>query len=743
MRWQTIRTLLYVLPFLSIVGFFWRDLGQAPAVVSIISFILFVGVVGRQWEHIFERVYGLRERDMFRSILAWGFVVLMLGFGVGAAVIFGSLKPGIMPSIALSIAVLSTVVYTLTTRTLSSVSPPVSIRPGSELSVYRVPKIWLLVSIVLGLAIVWFMVDGRSEASFSTPWQILHSYIPILGFLLFVVLGALVTSKTKISRVLFGIVFASFVLHAYVPLSHVLPWGGDIWRHMATESILIEENSYGPVLFGAEVTFKEVRGILVPEVFFATHKFTYGQFWGLSVFLHRFLGLDLISLGIWLGPLLWSLLVPLLLFRIGAVLFGSWRHALLLAALSLLPFSLQAVGGFTLPITLGYISFLYGLLFWVTRQRDKYTPQTVLAICWGVLMTCGYVVPVILWWTMVFGTLLVSFLFAPTKYILSKIGKGFLLGLGVAFSLCLFPLLEIVLGLSAFPTQVAWRDLIFRIVGEWSGFYYADLIRPHDILSGNVLFNHTPLEAFVDSPFTRVRWHVVFLSLGFLLLSLIGFWRATALRVKQWIPLLVLGLTMVGGYTISWYGLLGEHSFVRRFDPMLAILLLCFAIAGGIVVFRNMNPSLKTLLIPMSILFLAFSTVTIWMSGPDTRVLSVSAVEAAFEVAETNPSCVLSDTWELLPLEYALQGSLIGGGFPITHLFGQSERTELYAEFVSTSTPSMVYEKVRQVLQQEHCAIFVPKEKMRPEAIADVARNLGQPQEVGSYLLWLAPPRQL
>jgi hypothetical protein len=738
MYWQTIRTLLYTLPWLAIGGFWYREVLLGPALVGIICLILYIAVVGRQWEHVFESWFGVRERDVFRSVLGWGFVVCLLGLGASAVVVFGQAVPGTMTGVAAVIALLTSGLYAIRFRVGREGSQKLHMRPGKEMAVFRLAPVWSLVFLVLFGSLLYIMQLVTKETAFESVWQIFTGNILYVGFAFFLVLFAFVFSKTKVSRILGLIVLASVVVHMYLPLSHVLPWGADTWRHMGVEEHLLTGEPLGPTLFGKNFSLKEVHGVYIPEVFLAQHKFNYGQLWGLVIFFVRLTGVSTVAASIWIGPILFSLLVPLLLFRIGALLFRSWRHALLGAALSLIPFSLQAVGALTLPISLGVINFLFLLFFWTRYMVEGKRNQAVFSVVFLFLLGLGYILPFVLGVVMIAASLLWRACTRERSSVVVNVALSGSLGILAALCIIYIPILELLSKFSSLP--VAWNVLEIgkRMVGEWSGWFYASQIRPHHIASGNMLFNHTPLSVFIPNIFLVQRWHLMIFMVLVMLLSFRGWFQVIRIRLEAWIPLLVLSFVGFGGYAVSWYGLYGEHSFARRLDPFLAIFLIFFAIAGGMIMMRFRTNMIKQVSAGFLVVFLAWTAMSTYTSGPDMRVVSVETVQAAEDIAATNPTCVLADTWPLLPLEYASKGKVVGGGFPIDRLFGQTERVRLYNALPSASSTMSVYDEALRVTGAASCVLLLPHGYLSSSQEAEVTKQLGRSSQNSEWVWWLA-----
>lgn len=738
MSWPTIRMLLYTLPWLAIGGFWYTEVVGGPSIIGICSLVLFVAVVGRQWEHVFEAIFGVKERDVFRSILGWGFVVCLIGFGASAVIVFGQMVPGSMTGVAAVIACVTSITYAIRLRAGTYTVP--AIRPGKETISWSLPSVFFVVFALLFGTLLVLMSRSTSTNMHETVWQVFGSPIIYGGFALVLLMYAFVFSKTRVSRILAIIILTSFAIHAYLPVSHVLPWGADTWRHMAVESHLLTGERYGPTLFGGGgITFKEVYGIAIPEVLFAQHKFNYGELWGLSTFIVRLTGADLIQTSIWLGPILFSTLVPLLVFRIGAVLFRSWRHAMIAAALTLLPFTLQAIGGLTLPVTLGVIHFLFLLWFWVTYMAERQTGQLVFALLFLFRLPFGYVVAFVLGAIMIVGSLLWRFCTSEKSSPVLQILLTSSLAILTIILTLFIPGLELVSRLSHMPESWDALGMGKRMLSELSGWGFARHILPYDVLPGNIVFNRPPLHAFVGNVFLYERWHMLVLMLWAVILSFRGFIEVQRLKIQAWIPLIVLTFVAGGGYVFSWYVLIGEHSFARRLDPFLALLLLFWSVCGAMVMVRFRSKGMQQVSAVVLVVLLAFTTITTWTSGPDLRVLSIDTVRAAEAVVSERPSCVLADTWPLLPVEYFSQGSLVGGGFPIDRLFGQTDRVSLYNALRDSSTNTVaIYTEATRVTNAKTCAVLVPQGSLSTEAERELTRLIGTPAENAEWVWWLA-----
>ena len=225
----------------------------------------------------------------------------------------------------------------------------------------------------------------------------------------------------------------------------MLPWGGDVWRHLAVENKLISGEPELPVLFGQGKTFRnyeitKLGNYKIPDVLVVPHKYSYGQLWGTSVAIAKIFDVSLLTVNKWLVPILWSVAMPILLFRIGTLLFASKRYGLWLAGLMAFPFSWQALGSLTLPVSLGYITFFFVLSLWLEYLFNKEKSQRNLALLFATFMVFGYSLHFILIWSVIIITYGVRFILGIKHDLLRRS----LAVVGFFASLWIIPVLELI-----------------------------------------------------------------------------------------------------------------------------------------------------------------------------------------------------------------------------------------------------------------------------------------------------------
>lgn len=294
---------------------------------------------------------------------------------------------------------------------------------------------------------------------------------------------------------------------------------------------------------------------------------------------------------------------------------------------------------------------------------------------------------------------------------------------GVVLGAVMIPVIEMMTRYSAFDSSINWLAQLRQLIGNFTGLYLASGPRPHDILTGNILFNQMPAASFVVNAFTTSRWWLVIVAVTFWLLAAFGWWQAVKMRsiVHEWLA--IFAVSVFGGYTISRYFLVGEQLFARRLDGVLAITALGLAFIGGLMAVAV----LKTKKIPLPrfvvlfILLASAATAASYSLGPDTTVVTTDTFQAMYYVALNTPfngpHCVLADTTTLLPLEALSRRHIIGGGFPIDQYYAQSERIGLWRAF-QTNPGMSLWDQALEATHASGCWLVLPVTRAIPGATA-------------------------
>lgn len=690
-----------------------------------ILFLAYLVWAGRLWRNAFAKALGWERRGAPSFVLGAFAHLLLFGLLSAIFVVWYRITPFVVFGI---LAVAGAIAFFANRRAVSlPAQHPVADDSVPARPLQKSRSLFFLFFIVL-VAAAALLFSRQSSAVLLSPWQAIDGwYLPVF-FILTAVLGFLLFSKLPHRAILLTIIAYSVIQHFYLPAAHELPWGGDVWRHTAVEQRLLEQKFYPPVLFGTEAKYHLLRiayyEISLPEALLIPNKYAYGYLWGTTTLLAQALGIDLLSLNRWLGPITFGVMFPILLERLGVILFKSRRYALWLATLSALPFPLQSLGALTLPVSLGLLTFIFALDVWFSLPPSHRARRLFFAF--SGLFVFGYTLYALLLW----------FLLAIRRPSLEKrVWEWLKISIGIVF----FPVIEFFAGTSRWPESWdAWRA-VKQAIGQFSGWFFASLIRPHDIPSANLVFNHLPFQAFTPSIFLSWRWWIIPALAALWGTAFYGALKAWREGDWRWRAFAFFGSTALGGYLVGWYFLEGERLFVRRLDALLAVLLIVFFLKG---VQSIVSKPYTLISIPYTLvvfLFAWFTTAT-YASGPDLRVVSrdeYRAAEFIWEVEKPREKhCVVADTWLLLALEGISERAVVGGGFPIDRNFGQKERVELLKEMISNPRPELLA-AAKEKTGADRCSVALDA-----GAVSEIVRDKltyifrAEPARLGGALVW-------
>ncbi|HBU06763.1 MAG TPA: hypothetical protein DEB09_01640 [Candidatus Magasanikbacteria bacterium] len=741
-------------------------------------FLSYLIIVGQWWQDSLKRVFSLKKKTWLTSVFSWFVVFSLLSLVSSIFVMVYKLDILFIFALYLTVAIVSLLQAWYFERKKANNRENLEAETDKDFILFTGHFLWILAYFVLCLVGFYLLYSSESTSVLNLPWQTINQYYLLVFFILTILSGIFLFSKYKTKVILLIFLLQSILLHLYLPMSHQMPWGGDVWRHIAVEEQLLSGDSVLPVLVGPEANWIEVSKVDLPEVFFNPQKYSYGAMWGSSVVLAQTLQTNLITVNKWLMPILWSIVFPFIMFKLGWILFGTRRRGLLLAWLSFLPFSLQALGSLTLPVSFGLLFFLFTLMLWLQYLRDGNKYQKYLVIFFSILMLWSYSLYFILIWLVIILSLI-------TYHLSNNIGNPYnlfrriLLGIVALVSVFIIPIIEIINKVSFIPDQIPWWQNFKQLIGQFSGWFYASMIRPHDILSGNFLFNHTPDLAFVSSIFNTWRWWLILAMVIVWCLIMFGVFEMSKIKDQRSKIINLLFYTVLGGYIIGWFVLEGDKLFTRRLDGVLAVLILILLIKGLMYITYhlslitcniNKNNILSKIGVLLFIVSISWFTTFTYASGPDIRVVSVdeygvaeyimsniSSVDSLvdgkdqkikrskdqlfsddlliFRSSDLKP-CVLADTWILLPLEALSSGGIVGGGFPIDYQFGQKERVELLDKFtVNPDVSSLI--TMKDLTQADKCW-FVQKSELFVGSNLDKVNQIfkSEPELVGGMFVW-------
>jgi hypothetical protein len=555
---------------------------------------------------------------------------------------------------------------------------------------------WLHISLVTLFSILliygfYLLKMSWTESAVFSPWQTIKPSFIYVFALAAMVVALLIYTRFSHKYTLLVIIALSFLQHSYLPLTSDLIYGADNWRHISTEERIYRGETVEPPKI-SDATIETQLTTIIGRV-------AYSQLWGMSVLLSKVLSVDLININKWLLPVLWSVLLPILLYESGRSFGWSRRKSSVLVWLSFLPFAWQVGGSFTLPVNFGFLFWLFAQLLMFKRSERQEDFQLSFLFAIGIMISFGYSLYALIFWA---GMALFELIHWRLDFTRAQVG------LMVLFGIVLLPLIEWKFGYSFINSSTAMWDGVKQATCSLTGYYLAAGPRPHDITAGNIIINETPSYAYVSNLFTAFRWWIVGFMVAFWLLFIYGL-RLTMSKGFDSLPdypgnapvniyrsnhcwLLVFGSSLFFGYIISRYFLPGEHLLTRRLDPMLAFLVLTiFFVAISALA------SLEKYRIPIIVAFILGSAALAasYSLGPDTRNVSSDEYRAATYISEQvkndDKYCVVGDTYVLLALESLTRGKVVGGGFPITHNFEQPELSKLQMNLNDISVVEVKY----------------------------------------------------
>ncbi|OGH66683.1 MAG: hypothetical protein A3B90_02610 [Candidatus Magasanikbacteria bacterium RIFCSPHIGHO2_02_FULL_41_13] len=684
----------------------------------VLLFLAYLGWTGFLWSQILNSVFGIREKylNIPLGILA---SLLFLSFGASIFVVWYKITWALI-ILLYTLGAALPFVLCKKVKVLDDVSH-VSDVSEEKFGIFPRRKFLLFCFAAISLLQIIILFLCQTDKVLTSPWQTVHPWYLYNFFLLTLLLGILLFSRISFRLKFLLILGYSLLLHLYLPLSHTMPWGGDVWRMIGVEQKLTSGEAQLPIL---------------PTALWNPYKYTYGQLWGFMAVLHKTLGVSLLALHRWFMPLVWGIILPVLAFCIGKLVFSEKKKALFLAAFSSFPFALQAIGSITVSSSFGFLTFLFGLLMGLTYLQENKRWQKRFVFVFAFLLFFGYALYALLF------CVILAFAFIMKKYWKSKFVRIAL----CIFALLFFPCIDLVLGFSQWPTSFSVWNFFKQVFGQFAGWYFARPISSTSISSANILFSHVSENSYVANIFSSFRWPIVLLSifvagsLVYALYSIIKKEKNILLRI-----LAVVFFCIAGGYIIGWYVLTGDRVFVRRLDSVFAFLLLIFTLYGIFCfdfskIISKFSLQKKYIYFFVILTFLSFSATTIYATGPNVRVLSRDEYKAAqyiFSREKTNPNpCVLSDTWLLLALEGVSSGTLVGGGFPITNNFGQKERVKLYNELLKN--PDLrILPQISSVMPMPFCYLVLSRDEIDPRTEQRLHDFLGDLVfKSGPVLVW-------
>lgn len=611
---------------------------------------------------------------------------------------------------------------------------------GKTVSYYQPKKYLVLLWTPLVVYGSWLLWSARTGDFILSPWGVIPRIYLYVFLVVTFVMAVLIFSKRPVSTLLFAIIIHSFLLHAYLPLVYETGFGGDKWRHIASERYVKTGEIYQPSLIG-EVEYADVGGARVPSVLLAGNKTSYGQQWSLTLLISEMLQVDVFWVDVWLLYILWSLFLPLIFYQFAGVVFNNRQFRLLFAFVPALFYPFQVFGALTLPVSLGHLLFFFMLFLWLKYYRDGGWGLLAFNLAVSAFMYVGYVLNFILIGEVALLVLVGRWL---KKNNVSPWIKRTSFSILALFFVALIPLLEYWQGFGFLKGGIPDAKQIFSSLADAFGYIsglVAFLPQTGHIDQGNFLFNQTRNDqasvsflSFRLLPliFTVLVWAVIYH----------GFRFVKKLKDRRAAKLLGLFFAIVmGNYILSWYFMEGNHILARRLDQTIVMFMGLFVSLGVFYFLYEKNriawPQ-KVLAVGILLAFIATST---YASGPYLQVVTSDEYRAAqyiWQNIDTSDEyyCVIANTWPLLAVEAESGRAIIGGGFPVGFEYAQPERVKIF-EKMSQFPDKKWLNWALDITHDDSCFYMNEDRWINDRVYKETVDLLGEPDKViGDVYIW-------
>jgi hypothetical protein len=425
-------------------------------------------------------------------------------------------------------------------------------------------------SLYLALVALCFLLltISRSEETVKI-WAVMHpAFLPFF-FIATLLLLAVLLSKTRTGLKLFFILIHSLLVHSFLVI--VLNPGlyGDMWHILGLTRDVVNTGKNVPSLF--DIVSGEASLSGVQAIYFVARKRVHQA---LVPILANMFGVDIYWSQIFLTPVLWTLFVPFLIYKIVKALGGRESDAILGSFLSLMVPTLIWWGAITLPDTLGKVFFLLtvylGLRFLSSRETGL--RQTTLIFILPLVAFLTHFIDGILSFVVLFLVLSIK-LYRNTEKISTKV----LLMIVTILCTSLLPLSLFALG------EVYPGASYMRVSFSLEKLYQTDVL--------SLIFGD-----YVNYPFNDVLAKILVPALG-----LVGFIYVAIFVPKRRLVrsamlfLLLMEIVFLMDYRITKYGMLNVPFSAERMWVYRDLLILPFASMLGVGLLENFYRKLQGL----------------------------------------------------------------------------------------------------------------------------------------------------
>jgi hypothetical protein len=678
------------------------------------------------------------ESPLVSFIVAFAFVLFLIGVVGGLLVDVYELpfvfQVGLLIGLSAAIALLSPRRFPFHRNLASS-----AVSLGGRL---LVPSMAFFALIVLGFLA---LAAGKTNGNVSAIWtQIPSVYIWIFGSLTLFVSFLILTDK-KHAIVLTLVSAYSLMRLSYMSMTTPIVFNGDLLRLAGYESTILSGRPYGYTLF---------QGVgLGPgwnsyPVFLLTKIVRVNQV-ALSAFIGQFSNLDMLQLNRWMGPVLWGVLAPVILYGVGSCMKMERRDALLLAFMPSLFYFPTIFGAQITSSSLGTFFFLISLLFWVCYLRRPIRSRLILSSAITVAMYVGYPVSFFL----SASTAILCLALTKTKPMATSRGKVRLVLLAeiVAALSFVLPMLDTLYGsglstaslsgITEFGTALinGIKSLtgvsVLISPGRWIGTEPWFMVGMQN--ANPYVFGTSTLRGIVDVSI----WVLVGLGVS-----------QAAKKTERSIFLLLVSLLIITNLdtVIVYFFMTGPHVVGERLDLPRELFMGFFA-AWGIgrvadsteryvlkrplaprTTVRRFLPSKWSLIALAICVLVTVGTVSTYTLGTVSTSISVNEYNVAKSIVQSQNSsnktfCVLADERIYLSLEY-LSGETISD-------INYTATFHYYVEMLDSPSLSYLYGALSST-RSDVCYFVVPVDSVTPTYLKYVSSLSSNSTAMGSYYLF-------
>ncbi|MFA4871859.1 MAG: hypothetical protein WC610_02255 [Patescibacteria group bacterium] len=664
--------------------------------IKILIFLIWWAIASYFAGNILRGVFPVEK--IYNKILGYFFSIFILGL---VANIFTAWLVLNNLTILLSLAIVLIILFFWQNYFKENQARDIGAEKADDARVFHFRKIFFILFGLLA-ALGWVLIfSARTGNYLVTPWQVISPWYVLIIFLSGLLVYFLVFSRQKTLVIFIPIILFSLLLHSYF-LVYEQGFGGDKWRHLGSEYRILRGLEYQPTLLTDNLWYLNIAGVNIPRALIDGPKLSYGFQWSISAILSRVANIDVFYLDQFLGLILFSIFMPIILFIGANLIWPDKKFALLAAALPAMFYVLQYYGGQTLPASYGLMGFAFIIAVWLAYLNYNNRKIAAFAIFITLLMYFNYSLAFIL--AIIFGFLVLFIKIKnPIKYI------------GIAFLAAVIFILDWLSAGSKFFYHFNFKDFYVQLIRESNFLYFQ---------AGKFLPFNWDQAWRVSEIFAWLFIILMLIFLGQIMRS-----KNQGLKFIGWGFIIILI-----NYLLSRHLLAGLHTLSRRLDVFAAVLMVLIFAWGTVYNFIN-----RKILLLASVLFLGLLTTLTYISGPIQEAAvttnEAKAMKYVWQEIGNSPAdyCVLANTWPLLALEAYSAKEVVAGNFPSDYNHQQPERVKLFEE-INKNPSRKVLDEVLSVNNKKIC--FLVLENVDARILNNVNKLLGEPKVFGDNLVW-------